>query len=383
MSQSFSVHSTSARSAKVGDVWLERPADPDTSLTRKVMRPELVDNVHSDEARVKVTIVHQRRHTAKEPWQDYDAFSLATLKAGQEMKCALSAAETQDLFKALQPLYAITEGGIPKRNKTLTVVDDSEAVVVRGRPADVIRKLTKDNAEAFWEGLEQLSPDLFRAVSLMKLHQLREEAVHAFGQHMAAGDWAESAWQTFFERNTWIFGYGLTYRFLSTITPQPQYGGTLVTGRGGQRGDFFAATEAERRFTVLVEIKRPDSELVQDKLYRNSAHVLGDELAGGISQVQSNCRTWETEGARTEGNRELLERQACYTIQPKGILVIGHTEQLDTGAKRATFELLRRNLQNPEIITFDELHARAEHLLLNEDKEFKESGPPAPTEWQS
>jgi len=67
----------------------------------------------------------------------------------------------------------------------------------------------------------------------------------------------------------------------------------------------------------------------------------------------------------------LLERSACYTIQPKGILVIGHTDQLDDNAMRMTFELARRNLQNPEVITFDELLARAKNLLLNEEKEIK------------
>jgi len=93
-----------------------------------------------------------------------------------------------------------------------------------------------------------------------------------------------------------------------------------------------------------------------------------------VSQLQTNCRTWETEGSRSSGNRELLERQACYTIQPKGILIIGHTGQLNEDAKRTTFDLFRRSLQNPEVITFDELLGRAEHLLLNEAKEMQ----PAP-----
>jgi hypothetical protein len=71
----------------------------------------------------------------------------------------------------------------------------------------------------------------------------------------------------------------------------------------------------------------------------------------------------------------LLEHSACYTIQPKGILIIGHTEQLNTNPKRTTFELFRRNMQNPETITFDELLGRAKHLLLREAVEFEPASP--------
>lgn len=368
MSQAFNVQSTSTSSAKVEDIWLNPPDDPDSALTRRVVRSDLVDNIHSDEARVKICIVHQKRHKKSEPWEDVDAFNLATLKAGQEVKLQLGAAETYHLLQILERLHAITERGIPRGNQNLAVVDAEEAVIVRGRAAGLVRKLTEEASEEFWNAVQELQPSLFRAIALTKLHELREQAVKTFQERLNKGDWTEPAWQDFFEKNTWIFGYGLSYQFLSPITAQPNYGGTLVTGRGGQRGDFLAASSATRRFTVLVEIKKPNSLLVEDELYRNKVHVLGEDLVGGVTQLQSNCRTWETQGSRGEDNRELLDREACYTIQPKGILVIGHTEQLDTNIKRTTFELFRRNLQTPEIITFDELLDRARHLLLNEEK---------------
>jgi hypothetical protein len=371
MSDTFSVKTTSASSAKVEDLWLNPPEDPDSAMTRRVVRPELVDNAHSDEARVKITIVYQRRHKKNEPWQDYDTFNLGTLKAGQEMKLHLNAFETYHLYKMLEGLHRITESGIPQYDQQLAVVDESEAVVVKGRAAELVRQLTEEASDEFWDAIQELQPYLFRAVALTKLHEIRENAVNEFQGHLEADDWSEGEWQKFFERSTWIFGYGLNYRFLSTITPQPEYGGRLVTGKGGQRGDFLTATEADRRFTVLVEIKRPDSLLVEDKLYRNKVHILGEDLTDGVAQLQSNCRTWELQGSRDDDNRELLEHSACYTIQPKGILIIGHTEQLNTNPKRTTFELFRRNMQNPEIITFDELLGRANHLLLKEAKEFE------------
>jgi hypothetical protein len=235
--------------------------------------------------------------------------------------------------------------------------------------------LTEEASDEFWDAIQELQPYLFRAVALTKLHEMRENAVNEFQGHLEADDWSEGEWQNFFEQNTWIFGYGLNYQFLSTITPQPEYGGRLVTGKGGQRGDFLTTTEADRRFTVLVEIKRPDSLLVENKLYRNKVHILGEDLTGGVAQLQSNCRTWELQDSRDDDNRELLEHSACYTIQPKGILIIGHTAQLNTNPKRTTFELFRRNMQNPETITFDELLGRAKHLLLKEAEKFEPLSP--------
>ena len=66
-----------------------------------------------------------------------------------------------------------------------------------------------------------------------------------------------------------------------------------------------------------------------------------------------------------------MKEERIYTYEPRGILVVGHLAQLDHANKRATFELYRRNLLNPEIITYDELLARAKYTVALEDDEGK------------
>jgi hypothetical protein len=329
-----------------------------------VLRPLLVENQRDGESPLKMTIVHQRRHSRSEPWEDVDSFSLATLKAGQEVRLTLGCAETRDLYRALGELYQLAGNGVPQGNQTYVVADPSETLLVKGKARHIIRELLEEGNDELWNEIAEVQPSLFRALMLQKLHELRELSVAAFEQHLKEDDWSEDDWQGFFESNTWIFGLALRYRFLRTLQSQPDYGGRTVSGAGAQRGDFLMATEAEARFTVLVEIKKPFSVLVGTE-YRNGAHLIGRELAGGIAQLQANCRTWEREGSRQEDNLERLREQAVHTYQPKGILVIGHTEQLNSRAKVATFELFRGNLQNPEVVTFDELLARAKALLLN------------------
>jgi hypothetical protein len=146
-----------------------------------------------------------------------------------------------------------------------------------------------------------------------------------------------------------------------------EYEVTKTNGFEADLADIVLDGEEETQDTVLDPYDNADNSttLLAAEKYRNKVYRLSDELAGGVSQMQSNCRTWALDGARQEDNQELLTGIATY--QPKGILVIGNTAELASDSqKRATLELFRRNLQNPEIITFDELLARAQYLVSHQ-----------------
>jgi Domain of unknown function (DUF4263) len=364
--------STSKQTAAVDDIWIDPPKDESQAITRKVLRAQIIDNSGNKHECVKIRIVHQRRHAKSNVWQDFDSFSLTTVKAGCEVNLQLTCAETFRVFEELKRLFRLGAAGVPRGEHDLEVVDRKEAVIVKGPAREILQKLLERAGDELWTALKELDPHLFKATALLKLQELREQAVHEFKEHLNADDWEEPDWQTFFQQNTWIFGYGLSFQFLSTLQPQAHYGGTTLSGKGAQKGDFLMKTEAEKRITVLVEIKKPSTALVFTKPYRNGACMISGELAGAISQIQANCRTWEMQGATQPQNADALRELRIFTIQPKGILVIGRTSQLTDRAKQESFELFRRNLQNPEIVTFDELLERARHLLLNEREQFSE-----------
>ena len=97
--------------------------------------------------------------------------------------------------------------------------------------------------------------------------------------------------------------------------------------------------------------------------------LLSRHLVGGVSQIQINCRTWSIE-SQDKKNITSLERQNTFTVQPKGILVIGNTSELtDNEDKVNTFEEYRRNIHNPEIITFDELYERAKFIVQSKNSD--------------
>jgi hypothetical protein len=69
----------------------------------------------------------------------------------------------------------------------------------------------------------------------------------------------------------------------------------------------------------------------------------------------------------------LLAADHISTITPRSILVIGNTGELDDFDKRNAFELLRCNLRNPDIVTFDELYERAKYIVAQTVQPAEES----------
>jgi hypothetical protein len=342
------------------DIPLE-PTKP-SETTRKVLLVEAVDNKHDSTQALKATILHQRKGRGR--WEDAPAFSLAHLKAGEEVRLSLDCAETHHLLRALTHLYEATDTGRPTGEHVYRVVDTSRAMIVEGSAREVLLDCLESEGDNFWEAIDELHPGLLDALSLRRQHQHRTMALSRFRQMLDSPEEPEPQWQKFFEANLWIFGHGLDYRFLHTLQAQADYGGSQLDGRGEQRGDFLMATKAQVGFTVLVEIKTPATALLGRKLYRNQAWEIGSELANGVAQVQAQCAQWAAEGSRQQDNYERLSEAGIYTCQPQGILVIGNTDQLDGNrAKRETFERFRRNLLNPQILTFDELYERAKFVV--------------------
>ncbi len=248
-------------------------------------------------------------------------------------------------------------------------------VLVAGRENEFAAILPEVFGKHFWDVLGQVGAELPDVLAHKRLWSIRNAQVEDFRTHLQKSDWLETDWQKFFEKNKWIFGYGLSYQFLHILECRPSFGGKDLTGTGSLEGDFLLATSAQIKFTVLVEIKRPNSNLVSDKKYRNRTYEFGEDLVGGVAQLQQQCWRWAIEGSRTDENRDLLEDQDIYTHHPKGILVIGNTNDLKSNRdKMKIFESFRRNLHNPEVITFDELLSRAENAVQSyaEDARGKE-----------
>lgn len=209
---------------------------------------------------------------------------------------------------------------------------------------------------------------------LLEDKEFFSEAAAAFGGKK------EAVWQNLLEENPWILGVSLTGQLLTSWSEdklEQVVAGFSISGPG-KRTDALMHTSGRIRALVFAEIKHHETDLLGIE-YRPGVWAPSSELTGGVTQVQRTIHL----AARQIGERlsETDESGAetgehTYLVRPRSFLILGNLEDLrgPSGVHRAkyeSFELYRRNLYEPEVITFDELLARAEwHVeVLDEESD--------------
>jgi flavodoxin len=213
------------------------------------------------------------------------------------------------------------------------------------------------------------SPDLHQDIYAVAA---KRSALAEF-QNKLGTDLSEQDWQHFFESNSWIFGHGLNYVFLNKIGDKLERQTTGSTfDRAGKRVDGLLQTRAEVSQYVLVEIKKNDTELLCQTEYRSGCWGVSDQLSNAVTQTQKTV----FEFSRDRFREHLKDKygndtgQTVYAVEPRSYLVIGNlTQLLGNDDKIACFELYRRNIRAPEILTFDELYQRANCIVENISRE--------------
>jgi hypothetical protein len=362
--------STSVNSAKLVDPIIIE----ENNSTRKVLIVDLNDKKKDIGETVGITLVHQRKKL-NDKWENVESISLSSLKGGEGVKLNLDSKNTRIIYDELTKLYKLVDKeGVIYGFKEFSVARADEIIKIsRDRKTIIERLLAENYVEEVWLELISSNPDLATKLAMARVQTNRLEALDIFKLNLNLNNSDEGFWQDFFTENDWIFGYGLDYRFLHLLNDQPDYGGKNFTGKGSQKGDYLLQTFADSKFTVLVEIKTPATQLLSYnrsepqhvKQLRNDVWLLSLDLLAAISQIQVNCRTWSIDSQRAENVRP-LEKENIYTVEPKGILIIGNTKELLRNESIVScFESYRRNITNPEILTFDELYKRAEFIVNN------------------
>jgi hypothetical protein len=161
----------------------------------------------------------------------------------------------------------------------------------------------------------------------------------------------EKKWQTFFEKNSWVFSHLFPYDVI--LKQREAYvGGKTIQNKDGKVVDFLFANGFKDNY-ALIEIKTHRKELLAKTVYRGTdVYAMSDELSGGINQCLDQKDNFLKEFGKVES-----------PIDPKCILVVGLKRDLKSEQVKS-FELLRANQKNVDIITFDELLAKLKGLLL-------------------
>ncbi|MEN4804396.1 Shedu immune nuclease family protein [Pantoea agglomerans] len=174
----------------------------------------------------------------------------------------------------------------------------------------------------------------------------------------------EPDWQRFFERNEWIFGYGLKYKYLKILQREAHISKTDLNGGNDVITDFLIS---DSRYTKIVELKTPETKLFTKRQGRSDTWFLSSELTDAVSQILSQKANWEIESQNRNhtSDGKLIHEESFDT---ECILIIGSLSSIDGSdreklIKRKTLELYRRNLKNIDILLYDELLERSRYIV--------------------
>jgi hypothetical protein len=195
----------------------------------------------------------------------------------------------------------------------------------------------------------------------------RRQGLEEYERHIHLGDWSEAQWQDFFEREQWVFGYGLDYRVMR------QFGREMTVGGGGtdnQNKPVIDFLMSFTDYTVLVEIKKPDTPIFRtSRGGRAGTWEFSPEFVSAFSQIIEQKAEWLTFAQTGEHYSKAGDEVRTRTRNAKSILVIGSRDEFlraenprAGNVKRDTFELFRRENRSIDIVTFDELLERARFI---------------------
>ncbi|MGB2986902.1 MAG: Shedu anti-phage system protein SduA domain-containing protein, partial [Phycisphaerae bacterium] len=288
------IRSTSLSSADCSDVVLRQ-----TSTTRLVFRPQLVDNPNDHEAVVHGTFLFQRKGR-KDDWEDTTAIALSALKKGEGVRLDVRAGEILILFKELVELYKLhARDGIPIGETELVRID---SVIAR------LATLPRDQLRTYWSAHRSFGEELLEnlltwateidspANLVPRLVSLRSNVLQTLNAvagleslKRALNTWDENTdstveefWQQTLTEHSFVLEQ--VFCWPTTIVKGKAYvGGKSVLNTGGNIVDFLVKNYLTNN-AALVEIKTPGTRLL-GRLYRSGVYNPSDELSGSLMQV--------------------------------------------------------------------------------------------------
>lgn len=185
----------------------------------------------------------------------------------------------------------------------------------------------------------------------------------------------EDLWQYFFEKNQWIFGYGLQLIACEGLEgkkmEQTVVGHDIVNG-SGKRIDALLKTKGSISKMLFCEIKTPSPDLLIEEYDRPGVFVPAKELRGAVAQIQKTIHkitlTLQQNFCRITVKNGDPSGEEILFVKPRGIIVIGRLDDFKTDKginyeKLSSFELYRQQINGIEIVTFDELYERARFIV--------------------
>jgi hypothetical protein len=351
-----------------------RPGD----LTRIVFKPQIVNNKQDENKPVKGHLLWQKRGKSEtgQEWADEAHTKLYHMTAGSGIKLELNTDELYLLTQAVRGLYGVywKHGKqLPKTGDEFDLAEYAQVAKTLDTLESAAQLIAAAGQDGFvslmkWIVAQQNSRKVIESLSKLDLADLAEiNALAGIGMlRQALATWAankdnpdESFWQETLTRYSFVFSQVFSTPVVVFGSKVFFVGGKNVGGTGGKEPDFLLKNELTSHL-LIVEIKTPETELLFKTPYRPpNVFAASREVAGAVTQVARYKDTF----LHNYGNLRIETEEPFRLVDPRCLIVVGNTAQLDAEGKKESFEHFRRALRGTEIITFDELFRKVEVLL--------------------
>jgi Domain of unknown function (DUF4263) len=218
---------------------------------------------------------------------------------------------------------------------------DREAIVVA----------TKASARSISQSQPKALLELNREIEFLTLQKLVERV-----RAMLNTKLKEDEWQSFYVENPFILrlAFGIP---IIMIAGQVSVGGGKLSGSGTKISDFAVKAALSGNLS-LIEIKTPDTTLLDSRPYRGELCAPSRELSGAVNQLLDQRYQLQKSITVLKDTSGVWDIES-YAIQ--GLVIVGRipTDRMQL----KSFELFRNGLKSILVITFDELVLKLEHLL--------------------
>ena len=279
--------------------------------------------------------------------QDFDGIRKILQRVARNGQDAMRTVKNASVHNVLAQKLGLPDmniaDGLSDARRIITRVANGEepelSVADQSGLIDVVTRHTRSIVEEQPDEMVRLQRD----VELVTLDHLitRFEA-------MIAKSLPEKQWQHFLNENRFLLS--MTFGFpVIVVQQQASVGGHKLSGSGENITDFLTKNPLTNNVGI-IEIKKPGSPLLYKGAYRGEVFAASKELSSAINQVINQKHDLVSRFAHKTVDSGIYDI-ASYAI--KCCLIIGEIPKEERELR--SFEYIRGNSKDVEIITFDEM----------------------------
>ena len=300
------------------------------------------------------TEINQQENTFYINTEDFEAIRLTLNKITNTSRSAAISVKSVNSYNLLATKLgkqekAVSFGRSPLHNLLTKVADNKGHYMSENdqeKFIDVVVKNVRTIADTRPQKLTKLHSDIELGsleVLIEKYEQMLEEKRR------------ENIWQSFLNMNPFILSMAFGHPII-VVQQKASVGGRKFSGKGDKLTDFLVKNSMTDN-TAIVEIKTPQTKLLNKTTYRDEVYTPSPHLVGSINQALDQKYQLEQNFVNLIVNSKSQDIKS-YSVHC--CLIIGTMPSEEE--QRKSFELFRRNSKAVEIVTFDELLTKLKDL---------------------